>query len=114
MASIAIAAIPAGGLSGVKHQMPPPHAELDKLAEGLPGSYARLPAGITTAADALANGNLCAVELGADFIDHRGQTRKNEWPACHTGDAGTPSGPTPNRSPDQVSEWEYRRCVELV
>jgi len=78
------------------------------------GSYTRLPASITTAADVLANDSLLAVEPGADFIEHWCQTRRYEWLAFGRGGADTPSGPTPNRSPDQVSEWEYRRYFELV
>jgi glutamine synthetase len=76
IASIAMAEILAGGLSGVKNQIAPP-AELDKLAWDLPDSYTRLPASITTSADFLANDSLLAAVLGADFIDHWCQTRKN-------------------------------------
>jgi hypothetical protein len=57
---------------------------------------------------------LLAAELGADFIDRWCQTRKNEWLACRTGGADTRSGPTPNRSPNQVSELEYRRYFDLA
>jgi glutamine synthetase len=102
---IAMAVILAGGLIGIKKQMTPP-AEFDKLAWGLPARFVRLPASITTAADVLATDTLLASELGADFIAHWCQTRKNEWLAFHTGGADPTS--------EQVSEWEYRRYFELV
>jgi glutamine synthetase len=102
---IAMAVILAGGLTGVKNQMVPPPA-LDKLAWGLPASYTRLPASITKAAETLANDDLLSAELGADFVDHWCQTRKNEWLAFHTNCADPISS--------QISEWEYRRYFELV
>jgi len=102
---IAMAVILAGGLTGVKNQMVPP-VELDKLAWGLPASYTRLPASITTAAEALANDSLLTAELGTDFVAHWCQTRKNEWLAFHTGGADPASR--------HITEWEYRRYFELV
>ncbi|MFT4631346.1 MAG: glutamine synthetase [Candidatus Pseudothioglobus sp.] len=102
---IAMAVILAGGLTGVRNQLVPP-AELNKLAWGLPARFARLPASITTAAEALANDSLLTVELGTDFVEHWCRTRKNEWLAFHTSDADPAS--------QQISEWEYRRYFELV
>lgn len=102
---IAMAVILAGGLTGVRNQIEPPPA-LDKLAWGLPAGYTRLPASITTAAEALSLDRLLSAELGADFVDHWCQTRKNEWLAFHTGGADPASG--------DISEWEYRRYFELV
>ena len=102
---LALAAIIAGGISGVNHAITAPK-EFKKLAWGLPPSDYDLPISISRAAKALRQDKLLREVLGADCVDYWAKTRDAEWLAFHTEGADSES--------NEVSLWEYKRYFELI
>jgi glutamine synthetase len=102
---VALATILAGGLAGFEAELELP-AEYEGLAWGLPPDSPRLPASISTAADALAGDKVLASILGEDFVDWWINTRRWEWLMFNTG-----GGDATART---VTDWELNRYFELV
>jgi glutamine synthetase len=102
---LVLAAILAGGLAGLEESIEPPEP-VSNLPWGLPDSYPRLPASITTAADALGADERLRKGLGDAFVDHWIESRRWEWLMFHT-EGGDPDA-------THVTDWELRRYFEWV
>lgn len=102
---LALAVILAGGLTGVNHKLTPPD-EMALIGWGLPDEVERLPNSLMKAVTALEADTHLVEVLGQDVIDYWVNTRKLEWLSFHDecGDADTKS----------TTDWEYKRCFELV
>lgn len=102
---LAVAAILAGGISGLKEELDLPEPAIG-IAWGLPEDQPRLPNNIMDAADALeADARLTEI-LGSELVQHWVNTRRWEWrmftDQCENPDA------------DSVTDWELNRYFELV
>jgi len=103
---LVLAAVLAGGLTGLRAGTAPPPA-FPYAGWGLPkGDFPHLPGTISQAADALAGDAALGEELGADFVDFWVESRRWEWLMFHTG-GGDAEATT-------VTDWELRRYWELV
>jgi glutamine synthetase len=92
------AAVLAGGLHGVEHEIePPPYAEGDVYALA-PGAVPALPATLAEATDRLAASAVARRHLGDDFVEHFVATRRHEVAAAARA----------------VTDWEVARYLEAL
>jgi glutamine synthetase len=102
---LAMTALLAGGIAGLKHKLDPGE-EFNGMAWGLPENYERLPSTISSAADALAADHLLAETMGSTFINYWIKTRRWEWLMYHT------TGGDPEAT--SVTDWELNRYFEMI
>jgi glutamine synthetase len=100
-----LAAVLAGGVAGVEHEIAAPPA-LPVAGWGLPGGWPHLPDTITKAADALAADTLLKSVLGDALCDYWVNTRRWEWLMYHT-TGGDPMAVN-------TTQWELDRYFEIV
>lgn len=101
---LALAAVLAGGITGVEQAIEPPE-ETAAMAWGLPDRFPFLPRTITTAADALEEDKHLADVLGFEMVEHWVNSRRWEWMMFHT-TGGDPEATT-------VTDWELNRYFEM-
>jgi glutamine synthetase len=102
---LAIAAILAGGLSGLTRKIAPP-PECAALGWGLPEDIPRLPRSIMEAARALAQDQALKTILGSEDVDYWIKSRRHDWLNFHS------SGNDPDDS--KPSQWEYERYFNIL
>jgi glutamine synthetase len=101
----AVAAILAGGISGLKEEIDLPEPAVG-LAWGLPEDQPRLPNNITDAAEALESDTRLIEFLGSEFVQHWVNTRRWES-SMYTTKCDNPDA-------ESVTDWELNRYFELV
>lgn len=102
---LALVAIFAGGLVGLKDELPLTK-EYSGLAWGMPSSEADLPTDMKAAAELTKNDTLLSKILGESLVNYWAKSRELEWLAFHTEGADAQS--------TETSLWEYKRYFELV
>jgi glutamine synthetase len=96
----ALAAILAGGLTGLAAKQEPP-PEFTDLAWGIPASVERLPSDIMTAAKTLEACDALKQELVAEDVEYWIKSRRHEWMTFHRA-GNDPDSPVPGL-------WEFQR-----
>jgi glutamine synthetase len=102
---LGLAALLAGGLAGLRHDLPPP-PPYPRAAWTLSGDLQPLPDCLPAAADALLADPYLVETLGQDFIDYWAASRRWEWTQFHEGAENPDSG--------DVTDWELQRYFALL
>lgn len=101
---LALAAVLAGGIAGIKNQLEPPE-EIPVLSSEAPEEGLLLPDSINLATDKIEQDELISDILGQDVVDYWIKTRRLEWLNFHNAH---------DTNSDQVTEWEYQRYFEII
>jgi glutamine synthetase len=102
---LALSAIIAGGLAGIRHGLKAPD-EFHNLAWGLPEGHQQLPNTISRAARALSADELLKEALGKDVVEYWVKSREHEWLSFYT-EGGDPDSKS-------ISMWEYDRYFSAI